>query len=191
MKELLLKFAIGIVFVNAIGQLAGSQIHILASTKLFAREVGFYLFLFIIFGLVTGFNVFLLDKKKGVLFFAFSSWVTAGVGFIFLKILQTDVAAQETLTMADVQQSWLLVIISISICLVGSIVIPLLSWRDAEGRARWESWFNIAQMRAGWRRELARVSIWCVVMNVAYLLLVAMPFVLVRELFGDSSSIVP
>lgn len=131
MKELLLKFAIGIVFVNALGQLAGSQIHILAITKLFARETGFYLFLFIIFGLVTGFNVFLSDKKKGLLFFAFSSWVTAGVGFIYLKIMQADVAAQEALSMADVQQSWVLIIISIIVCLVGSVIIPLLSWRDA------------------------------------------------------------
>jgi hypothetical protein len=131
MKELLLKFAIGIVFVNAIGQLAGSQIHILAITKLFAREVGFYLFLFIIFGLVTGFNVFLLDKKKGLLFFIFSCWVTAGAGLIYLKIMQTDVAAQETLTLVDVQQSWILMIIAICICLGGSVVIPLLGWRDA------------------------------------------------------------
>ena len=131
MKEWLLKFAIGIVFINAIGQLAGSQIHILAITKLFAREVGFYLFLFIIFGLVTGFNVFMLDKKKGILFFAFSSWVTAGAGFIHLNKMQADVATQEALSMADIQQSWVLVIISISICLVSSIVIPMLSWRDA------------------------------------------------------------
>jgi len=131
MKELLLKFATGIVFVNALGQLAGSQIHILAITKLFAREIGVYLFLFIIFGLVTGFNVFLLDKRRGLLFFAFSSWITAGAGFIYLNILRTDVAAQETLTMVDVQQSWMLMIISIGIYLVGSLLIPLLGWRDA------------------------------------------------------------
>ena len=131
MKELLLKFAIGIVFVNAIGQLAGSQIHILAITKLFARETGFYLFLFIIFGLVTGFNVFLLDKKKSLLFFAFSSWITAGVGFIHLNKIQADVTAQEALSMADVQHSWVLIIISIIICLAGSVLIPVLSWRDA------------------------------------------------------------
>lgn len=131
MKELLLKFAIGIAFVNALGQLAGSQIHILAITKLFPREIGIILFMFIIFGLVTGFNVFLLDKKRGILFFAFSSCVTAGAGFIYLNILQKDVAAQETLTMVDVQQSWMLMIISIGIYLVGSLLIPLLGWSDA------------------------------------------------------------
>ena len=131
MTELLLKLTIGIAFFNALGQLAGSQIHILATTKLFAREIGVYLFLFIIFGLVTGFNVFLLEKKRGLLFFAFSSWVTVVAGLIYLNILQTDVAAQETLTMVDVQQSWMLVIISIGINVVGSFLIPLLGWRDA------------------------------------------------------------
>lgn len=131
MKEMLLKFAVGIVFVNALGQLAGSQIHILAITKLFAREVGFYLFLFIIFGLVTGFNVFILDKKKGLLFFAFSCWVTIVAALIYMNILRTDVAAQESLAMADVQQSWMLMVISIVINLVGSLLIPLLGWRNA------------------------------------------------------------
>ena len=131
MKELLFKFAKVIAFVNALGQLAGSQIHILAITKLFAREVGIYLFMFIIFGLVTGFNVFLLDKKKGLLFFTFSSWVTVLAGFIYLNILRTEIAAQETLSMVDVQQSWMLMIISIGIYGVSSFLIPLLGWRDA------------------------------------------------------------
>lgn len=131
MKEWLLKFAIGIALINGLGQLAGSQIHISAITKLFAREIGFYLFLFIIFGLVTTFNAFLLDKKKGILFFAISCWVTAGVGAVYLNIIQTDVAAHKALSMADIQQTWVLVIVSIIILLINSLVVPLLSWRDA------------------------------------------------------------
>lgn len=131
MKDLLLKFATGIALINSIGQLAGSQIHISAITKIFANEIGFYLFLFIILGLVTAFNIFLLDKKKGIIFFMISSWVTAWTGYIYLKILLADVAAQGILAIAEVDQSRLLVVVSICIYLAGSLVIPVLSWENA------------------------------------------------------------
>jgi len=73
----------------------------------------------------------------------------------------------------------------------GVVFACLLSLRGPDGRARWESWFRVQRIRAGWRRELARVGAWSVVMNAAYMLLVAMPFVLVREIWGSPNSIVP
>lgn len=132
MKDLAFKFAKGIVFLTGLGELALSQIHILASTKIFASEIGIYLFLFIIFGLVVSFNIFLLEKIQGMIFFIVSCWITAGTGYIYLKILQADLAAQKTLTLADAGQSILLVTISIVVCLISSIVIPLLGWEKLE-----------------------------------------------------------
>lgn len=132
MKELAFKVAAGIILANGLGELALSQIHILASTKIFAGEIGVYLFLFIIFGLVTSFNIFLLHNPRNLIFFSISSWISAGAGFVYLKILQADVAAQEALTMADVKDSWWLVIVSICICMIGSLVIPLLRWEEAK-----------------------------------------------------------
>lgn len=132
MKNILAKIAVVIALLNALGELAVSQVHILASTKVFANEIGFYLFWFIILGLVTGFNAFLLEKRRGIIFFMVSSWLAAGSGFIYLRILLTDVAAQTAITIADVQDSRVLIIVSICILLIGSIVIPLLHWGEVE-----------------------------------------------------------
>ena len=128
MKEWILKIAVGIILVNGLGELALTQIHVLAITKLFVNEIGLYLFMFIIFGITATFNALSLEKRQSIIFFAVSCWITAVFGFIYLRLLQADVAGQDTLTMADVQTSWLLIIISIGIYLVGSVVIPWLSW---------------------------------------------------------------
>ncbi len=132
MKEWILKAAIGIVLVNGLGELALSQIHILAITKLFANEIGIYLFMFIIFGITAAFNALSLERRRNIILFTVSCWVTAVFGYIYLTLMQTDVAAQNTLTMADVQTSWLLIAISIGIYLVGSLVIPWLSWGNVK-----------------------------------------------------------
>jgi hypothetical protein len=127
-REWILRILRGIALANAFGQLAISQVHISAATKVFAKEIGFYLFFFVIFCLITGFNAFLLEKHKGIAFFAFTNWITAGAGYIYLRILQTDVANQQALTLADVQVSWVLVIVAIVICLINSFAISFLSW---------------------------------------------------------------
>ena len=128
MREWILRIFRGIALINAFGQLAISQVHISAATKVFAKEIGFYLFLFIIFCIVTGFNTFLLEKNRGIVFFAFTNWIAAGAGYMYLHILRTDIANQKALTLADVQLSWVLVIVSIAICLINSLAIPFLSW---------------------------------------------------------------
>lgn len=130
MKEWIFKIAVVIIFINGLGELAISQIHILAITKLFANEIGLYLFLFVIFGLTTAFNVFSLERPRNIFLFVISSWAAAGFGYIYLTIMRADVASQNTLTMADVNSSWLLMTISVGIYLVGSLVIPFLSWEN-------------------------------------------------------------
>lgn len=128
MSEWILKILRGIALVNAFGQLALSQVHISIITKVFAKEIGFYLFFFIIFCLLTGFNTFLLERYKSIIFFSFINWITIAAGFIYLQILQTDVASQQALTLEDVQVSLILVLAAIVICAVNSLAIPFLSW---------------------------------------------------------------
>ena len=130
MKNIILKIIVAIVLINGVGELALSQVHILAVTKLFVTEIGLYLFLFIIFGLTTAFNGLLLDKPRGVILLVVSGAIAAGAGFVYLRLLQADVAKQTTLTMADVQTSAMLVAVSIVIYLGGSILISVLSWND-------------------------------------------------------------
>ena len=130
MKEWAIKIAVGFLLLNALGTLALSQVHILAITKIFAPEIGFYLFLFVIFGLTTGFNAYLANKRTNILLFIFTSLLVLGAGFVYLQIMQTDVAAQEQLTMSDeaIRNSWYLAIISLGIYAAGLIILPILSW---------------------------------------------------------------
>lgn len=128
MKEWILRILRGIALINAFGQLALSQIHIEAITKIFVKEIGFYLFFFIIFCLLTGFNTYLSENRRGLVLLVLSNWVTVIAGGIYLRILQTDVANQDVLTLADVQFSWMLAIAAVVICLVNSVAIPYLSW---------------------------------------------------------------
>lgn len=130
MKDLLLKLATAIVFVTGIGNLAASQIHILASTKIFQNQIGIYLFMFIIFGLTTAFNAILLEKFRSVISFVFAGIMATVGGIAFVRLLTSDVAAQEKLTMADVQTSYTMVIVSMVIYAVGVVVIPLLKWEE-------------------------------------------------------------
>lgn len=130
MRNIILKIIVAIVLVNGIAEVALSQVHILAATKLFVTEIGFYLFLFIIFGLTTAFNGLLLETPRGIILLIVSGAIASGAGFIYLRLMQADVAKQAALTMEDVQTSAMLVAASIVIYLGGSILISILSWSD-------------------------------------------------------------
>lgn len=135
MRPIILRILTIVLFIVGVGQLALSQIHIVASTKIFANEIGLYLFMFIIFGLTTGFNAVLIETPRSVLSLIFSGLVAAGSGFIYLRLLQADVISQDALTMADVNDSFRLVVAAMVIYLIGAIVVPLLSWPDVKAAA--------------------------------------------------------
>lgn len=132
MRDWILKILQILALANAFGQLALSQIHVSTITKVFINEIGFYLFFFIIFCLLTGFNTFLAENRRGLVFLVLANWVTAFAGYIYVGILQTDVANQQSLAFADVQLSWTLVVAAIVICIVNSLAIPILSWEQVE-----------------------------------------------------------
>lgn len=131
-RKLFLRITTVILFMVGVGQLAISQIHISAATKIFANQIGIYLFLFIIFGLTTGFNALLIEKFRSIISLIVSAVIGSWGGFVYLRLLQADVTRQAQLTMADVNDSFILVAASIAIYLVGSIVISILSWPDVK-----------------------------------------------------------
>ena len=138
-REFILRILTIVLFVVGVGQLAVSEIHIVASTKVFANQIGLYLFMFIIFGLTTGFNALLIEKPRSIASLIISGVLASWGGLIFLRLLQADVAQQEQLTMADVGQSFQMVSVSIVIYLAGSIAVSFLSWPDVKAAIALES----------------------------------------------------
>jgi hypothetical protein len=67
----------------------------------------------------------------------------------------------------------------------------LIDDRDDRGRPWFERLTRSGEEGPGWRREARRVAAWVLVMNATYLVTLIGPLVLVRELFGDPSSLVP
>lgn len=132
MRPLFLRILTITLFVVGVGQLALSQIHVLASTKIFANQIGIYLFVFIIFGLTTGFNALLIETPRTLVSLIVSGFIASGSGIVYLRLLQADVLRQDALTMADVNDSFRLVVAAIVVYLIGTIVVPLLSWPDVK-----------------------------------------------------------
>lgn len=135
-REFFLRILTGILLIMGVGQLAISQVHIEAATKIFANQIGFYLFVFMIFGLTTGFNAVLIEKPISILSLIVSSILSAVGGVVYLRLLQADVLRQEQLTMADVNDSFRLVLFSVIVYLVGSILVSLLSWPDVRAASQ-------------------------------------------------------
>ena len=131
-RELFLQITSILLFIVGVGQLAISQIHIAATTKIFANQIGIYLFLFVIFGLTTGINAVLIEKPMSLVSFVGSSILGSWGGIVYLRLLQEDVIRQEQLTMADVNDSFRIVAASIVIYLVGAIIVSVLSWPDVK-----------------------------------------------------------
>ena len=128
MKDRLRQIVAALVLISGIGELAVSQIHIATTTKLFATEVGFYLFLFVIFGLTTGFNAMLLKNVRGMVVLVGSGLVAVWSGWVYMGLVRTDVAEQTSLAMEDVRTSLMLVTASIAIYAAGIVLLPVLSW---------------------------------------------------------------
>ena len=135
-REFFLRVAAGILLIVGVGQLAISQIHIEAITKIFANQIGFYLFLFMIFGLTTGFNAVLIEKPLSVVSLIVSSILCSVGGIIYLRLLQAEVVSQEQLTMADVGESFRYVTFSLVVYIAGSIIVSFLSWPDVKAASQ-------------------------------------------------------
>lgn len=125
MKEKLFNLARFCMFAVAIVQLTLSQIHIAVIMKVFADEIGFYLFLFIIFGLVVAFNSINLKSNKGVVLDILGVLAASLAGYKYISILLEDLAMGNVLTMKEASLSLNFSIATIAVYIVGIIVILL------------------------------------------------------------------
>ncbi|WP_058485787.1 hypothetical protein [Defluviitalea phaphyphila] len=137
MKEKLFKITIFIISAMALIQLALSHFHIKTMTKLFTPEVGFYLFLFIIFGLVTLFNASSIKKsyinrkitknkeegKKSILLFIVSNILSVIAAIVYLRILINNYKVYDSVTYQDIYLSLYLVIAGVCVYVIGAIIV--------------------------------------------------------------------
>jgi hypothetical protein len=125
MKEKLFYISKWSVFFIAIIQLAISQIHIAIITKVFETDVGFFLFLFIIFGLVSAFNA--VSAKKGKkMYLDFTTAITSSLaGYRYLTTVFANIAPDKLLTFEDASISIYISIVAIFIYIVGTITMFL------------------------------------------------------------------
>jgi len=125
MKEKLFNIARFSMFAVAIIQLTLSQIHIEIIMKVFADEIGFYLFLFIIFGLVVAFNSINLKRNKGILLDVIGVIAASLAGYKYVTLLLTDLELGNVLTVKEAALSLNFSMITIGIYIVGLLVILL------------------------------------------------------------------
>ena len=125
MKEKLLNITIYVTCTMALLQLVLSQMHIGVITKVFATDVGFYFFLFVIFGLVTVFNMKNVKKSNNSILLIICSAIAIVVGIKYIHILLDDVSQGKLLTYNDIVGSLYNVIASIIIYGVGTATVVI------------------------------------------------------------------
>lgn len=120
------------VYIAAIGQLALSQIHIEVITRVFEPAVGFVLFLFVTFGVVTAFSSSSLHKGTGVVPYLLIVSTATVVGFIYLRIVIRDIQLDNVLTLPEAIGS--LVIASIVMAVYAAASVGMLLTRNFNER---------------------------------------------------------
>jgi len=132
MDTLLYKNTRILLMATAVIQLAISQIHIQMITRMFTREIGFYLFLFIIGGLLIVFNLTSMGSKaSGRLgMFLATTILAVGSGIIFLMKAWADYKLNESVTLADVQTPLIVIAITLVIYVVGGFIISVKCYNE-------------------------------------------------------------
>lgn len=75
--------------------------------------------------------------------------------------------------------------------LFGAVTAFLIGWTNAEGRPRFEALLAKPALTRGVKRETLRALAWILTFNVTYWLFLITPMLIAREIWGDSSSLVP
>ncbi|WP_461207097.1 hypothetical protein [Clostridium sp. DL1XJH146] len=123
MKEKVFNISKFVMFFVAMIQLALSQIHIDIITKVFATNVGFYLFLFIIFGMIIALNVVSTKSDGKMLVVAFGAIMSSAAGIKYLQMVLADISAGNLLTFQEASISIYFSIFSIVVYLLGTILL--------------------------------------------------------------------
>lgn len=113
----------------AVLELAFSQIHIRAITAMFTRELGFYLFLFILFGLLL---IFLLLSMKAldagsVFRILLPGLIASASAGYCIRLMWKDYMANEVIILNDFRLSVILLAAAMGVYLSGSVVILINS----------------------------------------------------------------
>lgn len=132
MKEKLFNIARFSMFAVALVQLALSQIHIAIITKIFATEIGFFLFLFIIFGVVVAFNSMNLKSGKNMLIDVVGVVIASLAGIKYLSLVLQDLAVPNLLTFDEARVSIYFSILTIAIYMIGLLVLFLTKGKADE-----------------------------------------------------------
>jgi len=105
------KIAKYIIVAMTIMQLALSQIHIAAITKVFVLEVGFFLFLYIIFGLLITFNLMSKNNESSKFLFQTtgSIFIAVATGGYFMYLMYSDYKSNSLVELDQIQLSLILV----------------------------------------------------------------------------------
>lgn len=132
MQRINVKIAKWLMLITAVLELAFSQVHIKAIIIMFERRLGFYLFLFILFGLLL---VFLLSSMKsldGSTIFKISatSLVASGTAFYCIMLMWKDYKANEVIKLEDFRISLFLMITGIAVYTLGSVDLVINSFFD-------------------------------------------------------------
>ena len=123
MKEKLFKAAKLSISAIALLQLALSQVHIKVITKVFASDIGFYLFLFILFGLVMTFSLSSMKRTSKIPLYLVLTVAAIGTGIIYLNMLFSDIATGQYLTYDVAMLSIIVSIVALVIYTVGTLVV--------------------------------------------------------------------
>lgn len=75
--------------------------------------------------------------------------------------------------------------------LFGAVTSYLILRQDSRGHPTFERWFRPDRFATAWKRESMRALSWVLVWNLSYWLLLTMPLIAIRELFGPPSALVP
>ena len=133
MKERIFKISKFVIAAIAILQLAISQVHIKVITKVFASDIGFYLFLFILFGLVMTFNLSSLKRDSKIPRYLLVTIAAIGAGLVYIIMLFSDIATGQYLTIDVALLSILVSIAAIITYFVGTAVLLLTKeWRGKD-----------------------------------------------------------
>lgn len=134
MDSVLYKSTRLLLMATALIQLAISQIHIEMITQLFVTSIGFYLFLFIITGLLILFNLTSMSQSAGGrlgMYIATTVGALVSGGVYIMKVLG-DYQVQESVTLETIQLSVAFSIAAMAIYLVGGIIVTTKCLKEEE-----------------------------------------------------------
>lgn len=137
MKEKLFKISKALLIAVGLIELAISQVHIEMITKLFTSYVGFYLFIFIISGMLIMFNLssMKVDDSGKVKEFILATVAALASGGYFMVISFNDLATQESVIIEEISLSLICIGVGMAVYAIGTIAV-LLSYGMKEKEER-------------------------------------------------------